>query len=346
MQAAGEKMGVKDASDWRRVSKAELVQSGAGELLLDGRSMEEVLASLPDEEGKITGIKRGQAPRGHWDVDDNCRDFLLACGKLMGLKSLDDWISADAAVLRRLGGDGLLRKGPIFHMVQKYVIEHVAASEKRSDSDKVESEKGCVEGRGGAIDARLQLFKRSVPKGFWLEQKNRRHFLELVAAHFDVKSPEGWRRVRRRDVRRLGGEQLLALYPSFYAALEDTFPEMEWNVLRCRAHVPLGYWDDEKHVRDFIKHLEVLYHLEKEEDWLRVSRDQVIAVDHGSTLLKRMPLKDALRVVYPDRNWEGELKMSSKRAAQRWMHLQVAHLFADTQPLTSGALAPAGGTIG
>lgn len=335
--SAGEKLGVKDQLDWLRVSKAELVQAGAGELLLDGRSMEDALASI-NEKGEIAGIKRGQAPRGHWDVDENCRDFLLASGKLMGLSTAEDWVTADASVLRSLGGDGLLRKGSLFSLLQQHIPEQLVESDSSATKGGDRGSMSRAEETGArGIDARLKVFKRKVPNRFWHEQKNRRQFLELVAAHFDVTSPEEWRRVRRSDVKALGGELLLAMYPSFFAAIEDNFPEIEWDVFQCRTHVPLGYWNDDENVKAFVRQLERVYHLETEEDWLRVSREQVAAVGHGASLMKKLPLKNVLQVVYPNRDWEQALKTSTKRATQRWMYLHVSQLFTGTQQRANDA---------
>lgn len=60
--------------------------------------------------------------------------------------------------------------------------------------------------------------------GFWKSVENQRAFLEVLKKKFGIKEPQDWGKIVIEDVKKEGGERLLATYgDSMYSVLKYVY---------------------------------------------------------------------------------------------------------------------------
>lgn len=125
---------------------------------------------------------------------------------------------------------------------------------------------------------------------------------------------------------------LLMRYDSLFHALSDLFPKHDWDVASCRRHAPAGYWASADNVRTFVAKLAKELRVTDMDQWYRVSAAQVCTVPGGSGLLQRMRLMDALRLTYPNEEWD-EVRFSKKaKKSMQWqLWNTVSSLYPDME---------------
>ena len=172
----------------------------------------------------------------------------------------------------------------------------------------------------------------------WLSMENQRAFLEELRQKHSIalEDQRGWRAIGHREVNEMGGRGLLARYPSLMAALAAVYPEMDWDVTKCRKQVPFGYWDAEKsgkeafadRVGSFLKRAQSRYSIRRGEEWSRISHKQLHAIPGAHRLLRRHALPQLLQIAFPDGKWkEMERPSGRRRAEQRWLAVQTKSIF-------------------
>jgi hypothetical protein len=75
---------------------------------------------------------------------------------------------------------------------------------------------------------------------------------DSVSQRLNLKSPEDWYNVSRKDLRRVGGHFIVDNYfnGSIARALIHLYPNYEWEIWKFKA-VPKGFWDDPRNQRAF-----------------------------------------------------------------------------------------------
>ena len=154
-----------------------------------------------------------------------------------------------------------------------------------------------------------------------------------VAERRGVSQSVGWRIVTARDIRKEGGSGLLQQFNgSLHAALADAFAndgEGEWSVSECRRVLPRDHWMDEENVRAFLVKVREEYDMQSSEDWMRLSKKQMRALN-GAGLLNYMSLQEALHVAFPGERWQSQDTQKTsvgKKSAQRELMVSVSRLF-------------------
>jgi len=167
---------------------------------------------------------------------------------------------------------------------------------------------------------------RRAARGYWNHLENHRIFFDHLGAVLGLQNLSQWNEISVEVIKQHGGAPLLSRYANLGDALRAIYPEHAWDYYE-RASLPQHYWEDFQNVIDFVKRLEKEYRIQNEEDWYRISRQQIIRL-HGSRLLQNYAgLYGILKAVYPDHQWDlDRMKRSNKRASQRWLFLQVSQL--------------------
>jgi hypothetical protein len=126
--------------------------------------------------------------------------------------------------------------------------------------------------------------------------------LSDVAAKLNIKSMEDWYKVPARKVQQNGGAGLLSHFNDslrkgkrfeylidLCVALVSADPDYNWDMSKFRQQVaqnPNGYWTSLATQRQFFDQLALKLGIKKQEDWYKITREQVEA-NGGRGLLNR-----------------------------------------------------------
>jgi hypothetical protein len=202
----------------------------------------------------------------------------------------------------------------------------------------------------GVEHSRWEMFQRKrLPQGFWKDQSNHRLFLEYVASYYKLSSEEDWGQVTYEMVIECGGRSLYRKYASLKQALEQSFPDRNWTLLRPHK-LPDHHWQDKHNVEQFLSSLEKIYHIQHPSDWYRISRKQISAQGghhllvhyKGSfhcSLFSCLTVRPGLAEVLKE-HWKGDpewvwdwaqFSSRDKRSSQRELFHAIQQLFPDEE---------------
>lgn len=188
------------------------------------------------------------------------------------------WHSVSGAVVRKLGGAGLLNRyeGSLWRLLQDVYPElHIEEAAQ------------CRPSRG---------------RHHWARRENRRSFLAAVQDRLGVGPEKAWREVTWKELTSVGGGGLLARYDgSVQAALQETLDEeeLQGSEEAHRMRVERGHWDSIENRKAFLDAVKKEFRVRRAEDWALVSNAAVRQMG-GSGLLSRYSysLLNALKDVY------------------------------------------------
>lgn len=279
-----------------------------------------------DEHSRRALTRLGRAKRvgkGHWDRMENQRALMDSVAKRFNVKGPMDWRRVRNKDVVSLGG------APVLARYQSFAAALQAIYPEQ--------------------DMRESMCRTQMPRKHWKSLVKRREFVASLAERMGVRTAEDWRRVRYEDVRSLpGGRGFLEQYPSLYAALRECWRPEGWggegseggegeserelmDVFDMRKSVPQNHWDSKENVIRFVKRLERQLDVQDQEDWYRVSWEQVQQLGGTRMLAKKLYLVDALRMAYPDEKWQAErFSSTKKRARQRQLFSAVSAMLGMT----------------
>lgn len=268
----GARLGAEGAG-WARVRTAQVIAQGGGGLLkrYKGSLAAAVADLLPEQETR--GLLAPRKPHGYWREAGRARAFLEQLAADKGVRNPADWAKVSAEDVRKAGGSALLRR-------HSYSLTALLAAE-------------LPELRGS--EALLRPKRHS-----WESAEERREFLEEFAAQRGLSSPADWRSVTVEEVRRAGGQGLLAASGGLAQALQEAFPGSDFSARSCRARVSPKYWESGENRRAFLEEVAKAHGVERPEDWRHVLAEDIEEMG-GKALLRRYGTAYALlRATFPE----------------------------------------------
>lgn len=306
--AVAKKFRVENERDWERVTKENVREMGGRRLLtMCGDSVRDMvefaMTHAAHDSAEGVGGVRGQVPNGYWKTKENQRRFMDSVAKEFNVKSPADWRRVKTSDIVHRGGTRLLAlHGSAFNLLRTLYPEQ----------EMVEAE--C---------------RPKLRAGYWEVKENRREFVQRLSRAHNVSQAEDWKTVGYNDIVNMGGKSLLKRYETVYDMLKDSIdlPPSAATALLLREQLPRGYWEQRENVRDFLETVRKEFNVVEKEDWYRISREQLASVG-GGTLVGKMSLLEALRMAYPDEQWDDKaFEKRDKRSAQRQLRLYVEPLF-------------------
>lgn len=296
MDKLRETMGLLLSDDWYLQITANDVKhhGGTGLLRAFGGNLRRIVAdAYPELELPV----RERKPPGYWERRRNRKACLEEVALQLGIQDAKGWAGVTVKKVIELGGNGVL----------KYHSYSLLRALEEAYPDMTAELHTCIGTRR---------------KGYWDDKNNRRAFLDEYARQRGMGSREDWKRASWRDIIAAGGAGVLSKYTSIQVALEDVYGG-EWLAHECRGRVPRHFWETEANVRSFLDYVKRELRIRNEDDWYRVSVQQLSCLN-GAGLLARMPLRDALEQAY-GMEWDASklLEGMRKRSSQR---LLVGHM--------------------
>ena len=284
-----QKMNLKTFEDWDSITPKQ-IKSFGGKHFLNSFSLFDIKClGFPESKSLfMSSIK----PIGYWDNEDNVKFFLTTLGEKLNLVTADDWNSITVKDIKSNGGTTLLRLYSIYTLK-------------------------CL---GSNYSIHNDLNPR-YPAGYWNKDENVLKLLMEIKEKLNFKTPGDWNKLSVQTLLLFGGTSTLLRTYSLYQLKCMAFPSGK-DIFD--SNKSSEYWEDHNNVQNFLDLLQNTYDLKSEEDWTRLSHQQVLAVG-GRGLIKKISLKGIIQRKFP--NAKVKKKSLNKRSSQRWLFLQVQKLF-------------------
>ena len=278
-----EKLNLNTSEDWNTLSTQKLYLYG-GRALLKKYSLYQIKC-LGFPEGKLSFNKIIQyKPVGYWNNQDNIQQFLHELKEKLNLNSSEDWNKLSQKDIKNNGGGALL------HKYSMYELKTMGYPKGRLSFDK--------------------------PANYWVEKQNVVQFLHDFKEKYKLNTIDDWNSVTYHQIQSFGGRTLLKNYSLFELKCIG-FPE---GISKFdSAYKPVGYWEKQENIQQFLANLKEKLNIKSKKDWNRVSKDQIQA-NGGTTLTTKFSMKEIIQMQ------TGTFVKSNKKSAQRWLFLQIQKL--------------------
>ena len=283
-------------SDWKKLTN-EQIQNIGGRTLLNKLSKSKIQKMGCIEFNEKYNAKK---PFGFWDDMNNIREFLDIVTKEYKITKVEDWNNITIKDIKKLGGNGLIEKKSLID------IKMIACEGKCTDK---------------------LIIPPKISKGHWNKVENIQKFCDLLKEKYSINSASDWENITWKQVYEAGGSYLLKKF-SLLQLKAIACPDLLLHNNKPRkANIPQGYWENSDNIRNFLLSIQKEYNLETENDWNRISRDQIRFLG-GGRIFSKFSLYDLLCIGFPEKKWnKQELLKRDKRATQRWLFLQIKKLY-------------------
>ena len=241
--------------DWNNLTKKQ-IRTTLGGSLSEKYSIYEIKC-MGCPEGKLLFKQPiSYKPQGYWENIDNVKIFLNELKEKMNLNSINDWNKVSAKNILKYGGGSLLEKYSLFDL--KLL--------------------GCPEGK-------LIYKKTNKPVGFWDKKENIEDFIKELRDTYGLKTPKDWNSILRKQIISLGGNGLLNKL-SLYQIKILGCPEGKLIYNQPIPSKPVGFWNNQQNVENFLNDIKQKLDLKTIEDWNSVTAKQIHSYGGGSLFVK------------------------------------------------------------
>ena len=292
-----EKYNLKTPEDWNLINKKHFKLNGGISLLNKYSLFDLKCLACPDGKSQFNPANKSNK---YWENEENVLQFLLKLKEKHNLNSFEDWNLITKTQIKLNGGNGLLKHYSL------YQLKCLACP---NDKLKFESE-------------------YKIPSRYWNDKNNILKFLLKIKEKYNFKSPEDWNLLSKKHIQTNGGNSLFCKY-SLYDLKCLACPEGKFQFsFKPNICKPIGYWEDENNIHNFINYMKENLNLQTPKDWSRLSKEQIISLG-GDGLMRKLSLKQIIQYQNPGENMDDFINNSagSKRSSQRWLFLQLQKLF-------------------
>lgn len=253
--------------------------------------------------------KFATVPEKEWDSKHNRKKYFDWLSDVLGVKTSEDWHKFGNIDINRRGGSTVLRNHYDLSICK--ALEDIYPQFRWME----------------------WLFPK-VPSGYWIDQLKQTEYLLWIAEVLEIKVQEDWYKIRTKDLRTFpGGARLLHYYSgSLIKALQANFPNYNWKPWFF-ANVPQRHWKNVANIKQYFHWLEAEFDINEPDDWYKVKLMSVYEKG-GERVLSSFrhakygdSLIHALKVVYPERNWQ--FWKFSPIPAQFWDDKQNQQIYFD-----------------
>ena len=229
--------------------------------------MSRILAKETRGLSTTTKVINKNKPTGYWNQDENVVQFLKELRNNYNLDSIEAWNSINRKQIQSNGGSTLLNKYSLYQLKCM----------------------GFPEGK--------QFFNKSPkPTGYWDNKENVIQFLKQLKEKLNLKTIDDWNSITNKKIRIYGGSSILQKY-SLFELKSIGFPEGKYFFdLKPK---PIGYWNKEENVIQFLQELKVKLHLQTPQDWNKITQKDIKS-NKGGVLLHKYSIYELKCMGCPD----------------------------------------------
>lgn len=196
-------------------------------------------------------------------------------GEQLGIEKQEDWYSASLQEVKELGAELLLRtefEDSLFSALQSIYPEYQWNP----------------------------LPFDSAPDHHFMDKKNQRQVLDRIAEELGIETQRDWYSVTEAQISAVSDNYRGSLYNTFCAV----YPEFEWNLhLLPQVTAYRRKRRRRTNQRELLDRIASNLQIERQEDWYRVSKRQLAAMQQDALLFYYGSLYSAARSNYPEYEW-------------------------------------------
>ena len=246
---------------WDLLNTRNIKDYGGGSLLNKYSLFE--LKTLGFPEGKFKKPnKRNQY--GHWNNNENVKEFLNKLQKKLNLQSNDDWNTITVQQIKDNGGSSLLMKYSIFEL------------------------KSLGISKGNSTNVNNISFSSG---GFWNKEANIQDFLDNLREKYNLQSINDWNTLQAKQIKKLrGGSSILSKFSLFeIKCMGNPNGKLLYN--KSKNHKSSGYWENKENIQKFLLELKEKENLNTFDDWNSLTQIKILQ-NGGGSLLKLFSMYD------------------------------------------------------
>ena len=213
-----------------------------------------------------TSTKRIKKTNGFWNDRENILQFLNEIKLKYNLQTSEDWNKITSKHIQENGGSRLL---------QSYSMYNLKCF-------------GCPEGKKNFT--KREQYK---PSKYWNNEENILQFLEEIKLKYNIKTPDDWNKITKKQIQENGGWKLFDKY-SLYNLKSLACPEGKFNQKKTK-----GYWKDNKNILQFLEELKLKFDVKTPEDWNKITSKH-IQENGGWELLRIYSMYDLKSLACPE----------------------------------------------
>ena len=145
---------------------------------------------------------------------------------------------------------------------------------------------------------------KRVPRGHWKNKENHKKYMDWLRKKEGYNTMEDLYKINIKVIQKNGSVTLLLYYNSSISTLiTSIYPNYNWLIWKFQR-VPIGYWEDIKHQKEYMEWLKLELGYTTPEDWYKISK-KVLQNNYGGGILKHYnnsPIK-LITSIYPNYNW-------------------------------------------
>ena len=366
-----EKYNLNTPEDWNSITH-KLIRSNGGRTLLSKYSIHD-LKCMACPEG-ISIYNNTPQSSGFWEIKENVYNFLSELKQKYNLNTPEDWNSINTTFIKSNGGNGLLSKYSIFELKcmacpegkstfkipsgywenQENILNFLSELKEKYNLNTIEDwntiTTNHIQSNGGSsLLSKFSIFELKcmacpegkstfkIPpqiSGYWENKENVLQFLSNIREKYNLKTPEDWNLITKKQIEDNGGSRLFSTYSMFeLKCMACPEGKLYFNKSPKRSQSS-DYWKNEENIHQFLSKIKEKYNLNTPEDWKRISRNQINS-EGGWGLFSNKNYSD-IEIKFETPNGTSKaLPLSKlisgcykyKRSSQRWLFLQVQKLF-------------------
>ena len=263
--------------DWNSITQKEIRLFDGGHSILNKYSLYELKCMACPNGSNFFKKSINLKPSGYWDNKQNVIQFLEELKQNYNLNTIKDWNSITQKQIRSLHGGNL-----ILHKYSMYELK-------------------CM----GFPEGKL-LFNKSIQyksSNYWNDEKNVKKFLDDLKIKLNLNTLEDWNLITQKTIKLNGGSSLLHKY-SMYDLKSIGFPEGKLFFKKSKQLIktnkkPIGFWNNENNILQFLNDLKIKLNLNTLEDWNLITQKE-IKLHGGSSLLKHYSMNDLKCLGFPE----------------------------------------------
>ena len=278
------KFQMKSLEDWRKITKKDLIKNGGERLIVYyySNKLQNLLLSIyPNYPWNFHSPDKFNS-YSYFKSIENQRKFMENLFIKLKLNSLDDWKSISKSKIIEHGGKSLILhyNGDLPRLFNSVYPSHVWIFDDISSKSKLE---------------------------FFKDKKNQKEFMNNLFNDLKLKTLDDWLNVSKKKILQKGGNFLYFLYSNqFQDLLTSIYPHYPWQFNLLLSINSNEYFKSIENQREFMDHLFIKFKLKSLDDWMHISRHQIIEKG-GKSLVKYFysnDLKKLLSNVYPHHHWQ------------------------------------------
>ena len=289
---------------WNKITRKQIKNLGGGRLL-ELYSLEQIKKLEFDYNQKDNYKNVNKREFGFWKNEENILTFISKLKNMYKLEKPEDLFALDCKKINALdGGNNLLKNLSLFELKVKIFPEfkNLSFFQYRKKNQKI-------------------------PANYWKNHDNIQQFIHELALKYNLKSSNDWNELSSKQIKDFGGKSIFKHF-SLFELKCLACPELDkFSHLPKNQPKPDGFWDKFDNIQGFLNSLRIRYKINSENDWYRISREQIIQSGGGSLLCK-YSLYELLSFVKPDILNQNENYLNSfKRSSQRELFLKLHDVY-------------------